>query len=108
MHSFGRTSGNMKFSKQEEKALNVGSQTFDLGHQMDNGPINQHWVYRRTSGQMDDRDTELSFRNVEFELPVGHPEKNTQNANKNTGPSRKNKIMTGDIFFKSHHHICSA
>lgn len=57
---------------------------------------------------MDDRDTELSFRNVEFELPVGHPEKNTQNANKNTGPSRKNKIMTGDIFFKSHHHICSA
>lgn len=40
---------------------------------MDNRPINQNWVYRRTFVLMSDKDTELSFGNVEFEMPVGAP-----------------------------------
>lgn len=49
---------------------------------------------------MGDKDIEFGFGNVEFDLPMGHPERNTQNANKNTSPLHKNKSMTGDIFLK--------
>lgn len=49
---------------------------------------------------MGDKDPELSFGNIEFELPMGHPERNIQNANKNTAPLYKNRSMTGDIILE--------
>lgn len=64
-----------------------------MGHQMDNRSINQNWVYRRTFALMSDKDTELSFGNVEFEMSVGHPERNVQNTNKNTRFLHRPRIM---------------